>query len=149
MSTPEGFHITTSNSFVYTPGAELEVELRTLARDPAIALIGKLDKFWRNEKGVACTNTTSMFVGDSDDAGEKDDRRNWKLIHELTEEEKERYGVALGKADEIEVGLLVSEGFKRDKEERRLPDLDAKDMPFFDEHLYYRKAQDQDSSEEA
>ena len=48
IETPTGFDLVTSKSLVYTPGAEYQVEMEVLKRDPAVLLTSKLNWMWRN-----------------------------------------------------------------------------------------------------
>lgn len=135
VNSPIGFGTLTERSLIYAPAAELDVELKALAADPAVAMVtGKLDFFWRNDRGEACTDRILVARKEKewDEDVQPDDL---VLIHELaeTDDRRSRNG------DRIEKGLSVLEEFKKDKDVYLLPELDFKDQPFHSLYVYARR----------
>lgn len=135
--TPSGFDLVTSKSLAYTPGAEYQVEMEVIKREPAVLLTSKLNWWWRNEKGLACTNRTIVPV---------DER--WTSLHQIAaseegslphEVQRLRHDVV---GDGLESDCRVLEDFTRTKQEAKLPSLDFRDNPFNDQHLYWSKPQE-------
>lgn len=118
----------TSKSLAYTPTAELHVELQTLDAKPGIRLGSKLDFYWRNEKGVACTNRiTSREVGVTETSRD-------------TLAEAEQRARTAGAFATVEEECRCFEAFLHDREEAGVPRFDVKDAsPFRDQHLYWLK----------
>jgi hypothetical protein len=123
---PAGFDLVTNDSFVYCPGAELDVEMGILFKSPAFVLAGKLDAFWRNQKGEAMTDRKARYFP-SDDSEE--------MIQ----------GSVNPKENENECRIL--ENFNSDHHGVQIPDFDAKDYPFY-QHFFYYPQESNDGEEE-
>lgn len=118
VNDPKAFEKITTNSFVYAPGAELAVDMRTIFRKPALFLTSELDWYWRNEKGVATTDR--IRHGGLDLSAPIEDFANDPL---------------LGYQNENNCRIL--EEFKANHESIKIPNFDAKDYPFYQQYLYY------------
>lgn len=133
---PRGFELLTSKSLAYTPTAELHVELQTLSTRPAIRLGSKLDFYWRNEKGLACTNRVALQDAEG--------------ISNLTLDDatKQRARVA-GSYATVEEECRSFETFLLDREVASVPRFDIKDAsPLRDQHLYWLKSVEDGDSED-
>ena len=107
----------------------MHVDLEVLKKRPAVLLSGKLDWYWRNNKGEACTSRSrddkSERLGDQIERdaseaphGEKDDRR-------MTNDAG------------LEVECQILESFRNRRQEARLTDFDYKGDPFREQFLYW------------
>jgi hypothetical protein len=107
---------------VYAPGAEMDVGLRILFNNPALLLGANLDNYRRNESVVASTNSA------------RHDRKHANL-----DESKEKHDTHQNhhQAD-VENNHQIFETFITDHENIKLPNLDMKDFPFYEQHFYYR-----------
>jgi hypothetical protein len=139
VQTPRGFELLTSKSLVYTPTAELHVELQTLGARPAIRLGSKLDFYWRNEKGLACTNRIALQDTEGISRSEPG------------EGEGEQQARITGIYATVEEQCRCFETFLRDRESASVPRFDIKDAsPLRDQHLYWLKSlEDGDAEDEA
>lgn len=137
---PNAFDLITSDSFVYTPGAELDVQMRTLYKTPALHLTSKLDFYWRNEKGEALTDRKASPV--RNEKGEivyGDDGRDLFGPQDLSDSHSR---------EENENECRILEQFRSDHEEIQIPDFDAQDYPFYHKYLYcYQQQQQQQSND--
>lgn len=129
----------TSKSLAYTPTAELHVELQTLNARPDIRLGSKLDFYWRNENGLACTNrirSREIEAVKTSDAIPEGDEQQARTTGMFTTVEEE---------------CLCFETFLQDREQASVPGFDIKDTsPFRDQHLYWlRSLEDGDAWHEA
>lgn len=117
--------------------AELHVELQTLEAKPAIRLGSKLDFYWRNEKGLACTHRVSSQTGGGmEKRGEADTNENGS---------EQQMGVT-GRFASIEEECRCFESFLHEREEASVPQFDLKDAkPFHGQHLYWPRAIEHDT----
>lgn len=130
IETPHGFDSLTEKSLAYTPGAEMNVDIQVLSAKPAILLTGRLDWYWRNEKGLACTDRISIWQegeglvpqAELGASGFPEDQRD-TLRHQ--------------EGSRLEQECQIFEDFLRGRQEASLPDLDFKDHPFRNQHLYW------------
>lgn len=110
---PDSFDLITPSSFAYAPGAELDVQMRSLFQNPALGLFHTLDFYSRDSNGKAdCTRRSWE--------GSRDDEYYQKHLREQENE------------------CQIFERFKSQHDSIKIPDLDAKDYPFWDMELYYR-----------
>lgn len=129
----EGYNLITANSLAYTPGAEMFVEMQVLQKKPGVLLTGKLDWYWRNQKGQACTNRVSRdnemvtFTDELKTSGETSirDKKDGTRTNQRLEEE-----------------CQVLETFVRAKQCASLPRFDYKDDPFHNQYLYWPRTPD-------
>lgn len=124
---PDGFGLITQKSLVYTPGAEMQVEMEVLGRQPAILLTGKLDWYWRNDKGQACTDR--VVARDSTICSDNGDVAGQPSIRDQKEDSIE--------VRRFEEECRVFEAFLGVKQSVGLPRLDYKDDPFYNQYLYW------------
>jgi len=131
----EGYNLITENSVTYTPGAEMFVEMQVLQQQPGVLLTGKLDWYWRNEKGQACTNRVSL--GDD-------------MLTTMNESANSGSISGRDKRDDtstnqkLERGCQIFETFLGGKQYVSLPQFDYKDDPFHNQYLYWRAREDTD-----
>lgn len=128
----------TSKSLAYTPTAELHVELQTLSAKPGIRLGSKLDFYWRNEKGLACTNRiTSREIEAT--------KRSSDNIPDGAEHQARTTGMF----SSVEEECKCFETFLKDRDEASVPRFDIKDAsPFRDQHLYWLKSLEDGENEQ-
>lgn len=126
---PRGFGMLTSKSLAYTPTAELHVELQTLDARPGVRFGSKLDFYWRNEKGIACTNrVASREVVAAKSLGD-------------TPEDLEQQARTTRLFPTVEEECRCFEAFLQDREDASVPQFDIKDAsPLRDQHLYWLKS---------
>jgi len=134
----EGYNLITENSVAYTPGAEMFVEMEVLQQQPGVLLTSRLDWYWRNEKGQACTNrvlrgddilTTTNESANSEELSARDKTGDTSTNRQLERE------------------CQVFETFLGAKQYVSLPQLDYKDDPFHNQYLYWRAREDADAME--
>lgn len=132
--TPTGFELITDKSMVYTPCAEAHVEMAVLKREPAALLTGKLDWYWRNEKGQACT---SRVVADMDDMI---NAPNATENPEDSSVQAKRNTLQSLSIRDLEEECQILEKFVRSKQDARIPSFELRDQhPFNNQHLYWSK----------
>lgn len=140
ISDPDGFALIGPKSLVYTPNAELFVEMEVLRRKPGVLLTAKLDWYWRNKRGQAYTSrvrpVVEMAIADEGEGQQtlvQDQKEDNTAENERLEEECQAY-----------------EAFLAIKQTAALPRLDHKDEPFYNQYLYWPsgsdEAEDQDPS---
>lgn len=115
---PSGFDLVDGNSLVYSPCAELNVEVAVLNKMPPVYLTSRLDWIWRNEHSIPCTNRIGNLTGVGDPLSDS------------------------SSTDRVEATCQTLERFLRDKASMRMPSLDVKDNPFTDQYLYWQNQSD-------
>jgi hypothetical protein len=145
---PRGFDVLSLYSFAFCPGAEQDVALRTLSRDPFIYWGAKLDSY-RGPMGYLQSSMISHgYMTYSADDSTKDGIPTLLMleeIEELKEEVTDETGTKLDKAwvrarrIEQEPKVQTIERYLRSKEVAKVPDLDdVQDYPVHDTCLYWR-----------
>ena len=133
---PTAFCLLTHESFAFCPGAEHWVILRTLLHDPAIFMVADLS-FYEMEVGSPCANRLQRPLVVKSGNGNKE------LISAFDAEKREDLPkVTRERAHEMiekfRQDSLTVKHYKKDKLSLQLPDLVAKDYPFYEQHIYWR-----------
>lgn len=132
VDTPQGFELLSSKSLAYTAYTDMDVEMQVICKKPGIFLSSRLDWYWRNTKGQACTSRMSSSDNDS-----KADYVNRKDEDELRDPVDGN-----AKQERQEIDCRAFETFLQDKEEAHVPDLDYEGEPFHNQYLYWPKPSD-------
>ena len=101
--------------------------MHVLKQTPSLLLSGKLDWYWRNAKGKACTNRIAVQC--SGDGLQKEEEAD--VADPSGSSAKQLH------LDKQEDECQAFEAFLEARQEARLPDLDIKDDPFTNQHLYW------------
>lgn len=137
---PDGFDLVAQKSLVYTPCAELHVEMEVLTRRPSILLTGRLDWFWRNEQGRACTSRQGVCAGSTQVSS--------SVTGNSGDDSREREAPAgrlrVAAAQDLERDYQAFERFVGRSNQAPLPSLDVKDHPFTEQYLYWLEADERD-----
>ncbi|ETN40527.1 uncharacterized protein HMPREF1541_04804 [Cyphellophora europaea CBS 101466] len=131
---PIAFEQLPSRSFAYTPGAEQDVELRVLYRNPDLLLTNEIDLYYRNAGGVAFPKHTVVQIDGS--------MYSYEELHNMRQPAEDSHTTehAASRRKEHENNARVCERFSNEHHTVRLPDLDMANYPFHQQFLHYRPA---------
>ena len=126
---PQGFGLIGKNSFAYTPGAEMHVAIRSVFSEPRLYLTHELDHYTRNEKGIPTTKYKQY--SSNQEGGEL------ITLDQLEAEEDADLEFIQGRREANENECRIIECFASSHDSVKIPDFEAKDHPFHNQHLYY------------
>ena len=110
--------------------------MEVLKREPAALLTSKLDWYWRNDKGQACTSRVAADIHDKINAPNR-----------AESEQAEGNPPKSLSIPELEEECQILESFVRTKQDASLPPFELKDQhPFNNQHLYWSKLQEDGES---
>ena len=125
---PEAFSLIESSSFAYAPGAELDVELGILFRNPDLTLSHKLDFYWRDGEGrPVCSRKGRHYEDPSETVLSAEALQEADYLHFAARRENENE-------------CQIFERFMSQHDSTKIPDLDMKDFPFWGQKLYFRSS---------
>lgn len=136
---PAAFHLITSNTMAFCPGAEQDVARGTLHRSPAMYMgTSALETYEDPKTGEIRSPTigaTLCYPEEENWEGvdEEERERQKKELEEEREEQRKRIDI-----DAVR-GANILHNFKKDKDWFRLPDFDGHDYALHDTHLFWRR----------